>query len=452
MKTYAERIQEHLAHGELKKIVPLMRHILSNETDPDILAATLKTAGELAMDTLVDDIAEFILYNDADLKALAVKALEKTASGKALDRLRKAAATSKRDRNILDAIQRIQAKSSFASPLEKTAFSDDVDDRIRKLRSRVIKERFQAVLQFAKNNGSALPVLQKSLASGIPNLMVTALHIVSRTLPETLADDVLALANDKTLPAPVRFAAYEALEAFPCLESADLVLKGLEDPSPQVRMAAARVLDKNPGDHIRATVKDRIESGTRQGAQLAETLLDAHTRNLTDYLMISDTFFYMASNHLSTRASFSALENYIAILHGRNLKSTAGKYQDILLEKNGAGRHRILAVSSSGIRLAVYDKLIYQSGFRPVLFDTCQKAFESIMEKRPLAVISDLFLHDITGVDFTREIREIYPPNTLPVILCTMQQDFVNPDQAIAPFPPEPARIKDLEHQRPAPR
>lgn len=451
MKTYTERIQKHLERDELKKTVPLIRHILSNETDSQILADTLKTAGRLSLDSLVDDIAEFILYNDAALKKLAVQALEKTGSGKALDRLEKASATSKRDRNILDSIQRIQAKKSHDTPLKKTASSDDVDGCIRELRSRVIKDRFQAVLQFAKNSGSSMPVLQKSLASGIPDLMVTALHLVSRTFPETLADDVFALLNDKKLPVPVKFAAHEALEAFPCLESAALVLKGVQDPAPQVRTAAARVLDKNPSDYIRAQVKDRIESGTRKGTQLAETLLDAHTRNLADYLMISDTFSYMASNYLSTRASFSALENYIAILHGRNLKSTAGKYQDILLEKNGAKRHRILAISSSGIRLAVYDKLIYQSGFRPILFNTCQKAFEAIMENSPVAVISDLFLHDITGVDFTREIREIYPPDALPVILCTMQQDLVNPDQAIVPFPPEPARIKDLEHQRPAP-
>ena len=448
---FALLLFKHLNQEDLKKIVPLIRHILSNETDPEILAATIKTAGNLALDTMVDDIAEFILYNDAALKRLAVQSLEKIGSTKALNRLEKAAATSKRDRNILDAILRIQEKRSSDPKPEKSPVSVDVemDVHIRELRSRDINHRSAALREMSKNGTHILPILQKSLAAGIPDLTVTVLGLVSRTFPEALANEVLSLLEDKTHSAPVRFAAYEALEAFPCLESAAFVLKGLDDPAPQVRMAAARVLDRNPGDYIRAEVKERIESGTREGAQLAETLLDAHTRNLTDYLMISDTFSYMASNHLSTRASFSALENFIAILQARNLKSTAGKYQDTLLEKSKSGRHKILAVSPSGMRLAVYDRLIYQSGFRPVLFDNCQKAFETIMEETPVAVLSDLFMHDITGLEFTGEIRQLHPPKALPVLLCTLEQELVNPEEGIALFPPGPALLKDLVNQRP---
>jgi len=448
---FALLLFDHLEREELKKIVPLIRHILSNETDPDILAATLKTAGDLAIDSLVDDTAEFILYNDAALKKLAVQALEKTGSGKALDRLEKAAATSKRDRNILDAIQRMYPKSSLeAAPQhDDSSMKIDVDDHVRNLQSRDIQNRFQTVLKLAKNNANTLPVLQKSIASGIPNLMVTALETVARTFPENLASTVFELLEVKTLPSPVKFAAYEALEAFPCLESAAFALKGLDDPDSAVRIAAARVLDKNPGDYIRAEIKGRIESGTGNGARVAETLLDAHACKLVDYLMISDTFSYMASNHLSTGASFSALENFITILEHRDLKSTAGKYEDLRSKKSEVNRQQVLAVSSSGIRLAVYDKLIFQAGLRPVLFDTCQQAFETLMENKPLLVISDLFLTDITGVEFTKEIREIYPPKTLPVILCTLQQELVNPDLAIAPFPPDTARLKDLVKQRP---
>ena len=449
---FAVLLFKHLERDELKKIIPLIRHILSRETDAEILAAGLKTAGRLAADPLVDDIAEFILYDDALLKKLAVQALENTGSAKALNRLEKAAVTSKRDQNILDAVKRIQKKRPTDTEPEKFSSAvTEVDACIRKLQSRDTNTRFTALLELSKDSTNTLPVLQKSLASGIPELTVTALGLISRTFPESLANDVFALLEEKTLSAPVRFAAYEALEAFPCLESAAFALQGLEDPAPQMRLAAARVLDKNPSDYIRAEIKDRIESGTRKGAQVAETLLDAHARNLTDYLMISDTFSYMASNHLSIRASFSALENFIAILKRRNLKSTARKYQDTLLEKKASGRHKFLAVSPSGIRLAVYDRLIYQSGFRPVIFDTYQKAFEAIMEEKPAAVISDLFLHDITGIEFTGEIREIYPPDALPVLLCTLQQELANPDHAITRFPPDPARLTDLAGRRPAP-
>lgn len=447
---FAVILFNNLEQTELKKFVPLIRHILSNETDSGILAATLKTAGDLAVDTLVDDIADFILYNDTNLKELAVKALEKTGSGLALKRLEKAAATSKRDRNILDAIRHIQSKNSPDPGFEKSSpsYENNVNTRIQELQASSVKERFRAFCHLSKGDEDTRAVLQKCLASTDTDLVVTALEIVSQSHPSGLVNDIFTLVSRNGSAPSVKFAAYEALETLPELESAAFALKGIQEPLHHVSMAAARALDKNLSDYTGAAVKDLIESGTRQSARIAETLLDAHAGNLIEYLMISDTFSYIAFNHLANRASFAALETYIKVLNKRNLKSTVKKYKDMLAEKNLSDRPVCFAVSPSGARLAVYDRLIFQAGYRPVLFQSRQNALKAVIRNKPQAVISDLFLKDITGTDFTEMIRQTYTKRSLPVILCTLQKSLSGREHFITDFPPAPELMKNLVREQ----
>ena len=42
--------------------VPLLKHILSNETEKDLLNKIIRPTGKLQMETLTDNIAEFISY------------------------------------------------------------------------------------------------------------------------------------------------------------------------------------------------------------------------------------------------------------------------------------------------------------------------------------------------------------------------------------------------------
>ena len=79
------------------QILPLMQHILSKETDFEILKETIKTAGREELEDLVEDIAEFIFYDESKLKTEAVKALEKIGSNSAYKKLVKAADSSKCD-------------------------------------------------------------------------------------------------------------------------------------------------------------------------------------------------------------------------------------------------------------------------------------------------------------------------------------------------------------------
>ena len=106
-----------LRHGDrstFDNAIPLVRHILSRETDKDLLRELINMAGKFQLGRLTDDIAEFIYYDDTTLKAEAVKALERIGTPKSLARLVQASKTEKCDPDILDAVQVLSAKKEAA--------------------------------------------------------------------------------------------------------------------------------------------------------------------------------------------------------------------------------------------------------------------------------------------------------------------------------------------------
>jgi|APSaa5957512622_1039677.scaffolds.fasta_scaffold529934_1 hypothetical protein len=67
---------KHAGNAKLKQAVPLIRHILSKETDSNILTQSLRIIGKEQLEGLTDHIAEFIFYDDKGMKTEAVDALK----------------------------------------------------------------------------------------------------------------------------------------------------------------------------------------------------------------------------------------------------------------------------------------------------------------------------------------------------------------------------------------
>lgn len=102
-----------LAHGTLEQLrhsIPLLKHVMSKATKGDLLNRILRTAGKLKLEALTDDVAEFIFYDDDDLKRESVKALERMGNQTALKHLEHIAGTDKCDEDILDAIDMLREK------------------------------------------------------------------------------------------------------------------------------------------------------------------------------------------------------------------------------------------------------------------------------------------------------------------------------------------------------
>ncbi len=413
----------------LSHSIPLIKHILSKETDKELLNKIIRASGKLKLEKLTDDIAEFIFYDDITLKSGAVKALERIGTSLSCKKLEIASKTEKCDQNILDTIQVLKTKDSIQkskppSPVTPTPKVDDYNTELKKLASDDIMKQFEALIFLSEKGFEVSSALSNNLKNPNNDFLINLIRLVARTIPVEAVNNLFSIINEKKTDNLVKFAAYNALEAYPELKSAASIVQGLYEPVMYVRLAAIKALDKNLSDFVCAEIKNRIESGTKKGAMLAETILDANAKNIIQYLMISDTFSYMASNYLTRTTPIKVLDTFIDILEDRNLKSTSKKYLDLRKEKMEKEKAPFIVISSSNAILDTYSKLIYSSGFSCKTFSKPQDAFEAFVFQRPSAIISDLFLNEMTGMDLAREAREIYPKDDVPIIISTLYRNF----------------------------
>ncbi|MFA5905546.1 MAG: hypothetical protein WC836_16565, partial [Desulfobacula sp.] len=356
---------------------------------------------------------------------------------------------------ILDALQVLKLKNTLEKPAvtDPVSLPDDIETWLKHLSSVDVNERFKAFITLSEKGAGVSFALAKHLKKNLDHdLMINILRLVSRTFPLEAVNDLFDIINRKEIDNTIKFAVYSALEAFPELESAASVVRGISESSLSVRLAAMKVLDKNLSDFVGAEIKNRIESGTKKGELLVETILDAGARHIIEYLMISDTFSYIASNYLIRTAPVQVLDTFIEILKKRNLKSTAKKYLNIREERAARDKNRVIVISSSESILNTYCKILYTSGLSCLTFNRPQDAFEAIVSQKPTAIICDLFLNDMTGMDLAREVRGIYSKEEVPIIISALQKNLdktllqkeLNRSDVntIWGFPPEQNQIK----------
>ncbi len=418
---------------KIKGLIPLMRHILVRTTDPEIIEETMITAGQEKIRSLVDDIAEYIYYDSTKLKARAVKVLAEIDSDSAVQRLEQASTTTKCDKNILDALESLKAQRKYTDKQpytkKKAATTSNREKFLSlntKLKSQELDTRFKAFNDIGDiiNNEHA-SMLAENLKSDNHDLKINTLRIIARTIQGRLVPDIYGLLDHKYVDPKIKFAIFETLSAFPELDSAAAAINGIENPAMYVRMAAANVLNKDVTDFVCAELKDRIESGRERGTMIARAIIDVKAENIIDRLMASDSFSYIASNYLCMQtAPISSLKKYIHILRKREFKSTAKKFEAILMDRTNNTGLSAMVISSSPSVLDVYEKLLLNKGYTAIIYKSCQDAFEVLSNIKPAFVLCDLFLNKMTGIDFAREVREFYSKEELPLIISSMQKDF----------------------------
>nr|NJM03506.1 HEAT repeat domain-containing protein [Desulfobacula sp.] len=269
---------------------PLLKHILTNETDKDLLNDIIRATGKLHMENMADDIAEFIFYDDPVLKTEAVRALERIGTPKAREKLEQASKTEKCDQDILDALETLKPEEPVEPPAAPApAYTpDSLETELERLSSADVKERFKAFIALSEKGAELSAILLKHLKKDPDHdLTIHILRLISRTIPLEAVNDLFDLITRKESGHTVKFAAYTALEAFPELESAASVIQGLSEPSLPVRLAAVKVLDKNLSDFVCAEIKkqDRIRHKKRRGP--GRNHFRRRAGHIIEYLMVS---------------------------------------------------------------------------------------------------------------------------------------------------------------------
>ncbi len=433
---------EHADEKKLKDAVPLFANILVNETDTHVLFEIINAIGSTKERSCVDVIAEFIFYDNDELKTAAVEALEKIGGPSVIKRLAFASTTSKSDPQILNTLDRLQSSLSLdnieesLTPTNQFAsrndtlkcLSDDSDvlQLLTMLNSSSPHDRHSAIDLLIDTGVKAIPAVAESINMDDPDSIINGLDILGNINSSASHAPVLKILNSNHDDSNVRFAAYEAISKLPPTDSSISLINGIEDPSEQVRIAAATAIDKNLSKILIAGLTGKIETFGKQSKQkiIVSAILDSCSGNIFSSLLGSDSFVFVASEYL-TRAHDLTLDFFIDLLNKRGTKTLAHDIQDNRKIKNIPKALTIYIVDDSEIILRYYIKYFHIMGNMPYVFSDPKEALAAIEEVKPDVVTSDLNMLSMNGLQFTTRIRQTFNSRELPVIIITTQTDFV---------------------------
>ncbi|HKK89857.1 MAG TPA: response regulator, partial [Desulfobacteraceae bacterium] len=365
----------------------------------------------------------------------------KIGSPASLKMLEDAADTVKCDQNILDALAVLRSTAALdagtGEPPETgqetrqetgNAESDRaVSALLKQLESKQVKERFEAVCSLGEMGSAVVPRVVETLETQDHDLPINALRLLGRIRSNLAAEETTAFLNREKRSPGVTFAAYEALNVCANIHSAAPLVWGVDSPLTHVRMSAVGLLDRNFTDVVFAELQNRIESGSKTRHLLVQAIIDSKCTKIIEAFLGSDSFSYVASNHLAKRATPEALKPFIRIAGKRGMTAREKKYREMLEDREQHNRSVAIVVSCLPTVRNLYETILFSAGYLPRVFSSSQDAFEAMAGSTPGLVLCDLFLDGITGFDLAGEIRHLYRQKELSVVVSTRQKDFTGP-------------------------
>ncbi len=416
---------QHAPFILINRAAPLIRHILNQETDIDLLGRVISITGKKKINLLTDDLTEYLFYGEPGLKSLAIRALERMGTPEALERLEQVAATEKCDQEILDAIDVLETKipamsRKISKPDQEAEFSPKDEKLMADLVSDHPHKQFQAFRYFTQSADKVFQAVSRLDATCDLTLRITLLRLVAMTTPPKAVRLLLNILTKENPPASLKFIVYNALHAYPDILGSSAIIKGATDSSAHVRIAALKMLDNHCTDFVIAEIKRKVESSTNTGANLAISILNARAVNIMEKLMTSDSFFYIATQHIEKNASLMVINTFIEALEKRGMQSSAKRYKTLRQKRMEKNLPKIMMVNPSMVCLDAFSARISPIGYETILFRSTQEAFEKLMEEKPAALITGIFLGDMHCIDFINEVRTLYPKEELPIIVSSI--------------------------------
>ncbi len=394
---------------------------LNQERDPVVLSTIIEALGELGGDAVANPVAEYLYVTDDDLFASAARALAKIGSPEAVLLLKQRMGLHRHlDEIIVGILWEIQTPESLKA--------------LNGVLSAPRAEVRAAAKQALRMTGSkALPVLLENLNSSDNDVLVHTLEVLGDIGDESALRMIRHLLQRHPADPNVRFAAFEALGKLPVHGKALALVSGLEDPFESVRVAAAGAIDKNFDAALAAGIRNLITGGSDTAAPVVKAMVDARS----DVMVVSmsksipETFNKYFLNELSRRADIELFQHYVNLLAESGQQDIAEELKVRSPEKR-MSEVRIFAVDDSPMILKIYKSVLHQLGFEPVVFDAPLVAVEAALKDPPRAVLTDLNMPEISGVELIRRIRTSYTRSQLPIVMVTTQQSGEDFQEAAA--------------------
>ncbi len=399
-----------------KAVQPLI-DILKNESDKHLIVVIINALGLIASSDTTNIITDHLYSRDRKIIQAAIEALRKIATPTAVQRLAERMGTDARfDFLIIDVFAHLQTQTALEK-LNNTLISHNASIR-NYGKSKLIEIGEKSV-----------PTLIHNLVQDDPDLLIHSLNVLSLIGDKSAIAPIRKLLFNEPKNPNVRFAAYEALGMLPLDREAYVLASGLADPVDNVRMAAAKAINKNYNAILSAGIKNLLSDKASDFHIIIRVVIDSEADNIFLDIIEGKLYQKYVLVYLKNKAHNDVRSHFQNLLMKKGFSELAGKLSESA-PKKGAVAKKVFAVDDSRMILSVYRTILHKLGYESELFEFPATAIEALKKNKPDILLTDLNMPDITGVDLAREVRKHYSSKELPIIMVTTQNEVQDDDAA----------------------
>ncbi len=395
---------------QLKKSGSILLDILKEEKDLVIIRSVIEALGMIADPAAVEAVSEYLYSSSRDVIVAAVNALGRIGNAASVDKLYdRLGGETDLDLLILNTISGFQINEAYER-------LNDI------LSSEFVHLRTAAKKKLVEIGSMSVRYMIKNLTHKVPDIVIHSLNVIGDLGDASAIAPIRKLLFNEPEDPNIRFAAYEALGRLPLDKGAFALATGLEDPVDNVKVAAAKAIEKNYNAVLSGGIRNMIKSGDVHALKIITTLIDAQCENVFLDLLEDDFFRNPAMQYLTKKAHPDVKTCFSKLLLESGYEDLAAKIAPDM-EKKGKGKLKVFAVDDSRMILNIYRTVLYNLGCEALLFEFPASAIESVQKEKPDIILTDLNMPDITGIDLTRAIRKRYSKEKLPIVMVTTQDE-----------------------------
>ncbi len=404
--------------GEISsdKVVPILVDILNTSEDAATMKLVIKTLGMIGDPSCTNTLTDFLYSGKRDLIFLAIMALGNVGTPTAMNCLSERMGTDMElDLLILKVFSQVQDMTSL-SKLNETLASHHA--HIRNF----------ARASLVEIGDKAVPMLMENLHHDDPDLRILTLNALGEIGDESAIAPIRKVLYKVPKNPNVRFAAYEALSLLPLQKGAYVLAGGLTDPVENVRIAAARAVDRNYNEVLSAGIKNMISYKDEDALKIVETIIVAQSDKI--FLdLAGEHYFQNLAEKCLEKSHKDVWDHYYNLLKERGMSEFIAK---LVPGKEAEKRLRACAVDDSKMILNIYKNTLHKLGFEPILFEFPKQALEWLEKEKPDILLTDLNMPEITGIEVIKSARASYTTKDFPIIMVTTQNETQDNESAYA--------------------
>ena len=418
------------AAGEIRyeRALPILLDILTSEEDVKIIESAIIALGMIAAPSAVTAVSEFLYSSNWEIVIASIRTLGALATPEAIQKLGdRLGEDSDLDLMIIDIVSKIQIPEALEM-LNQTLGSQHAHLRA------AVKQKLGGV------GVMSIRILIKNLFIDHPDLVIHSLNVLGDIGDSAAIPAIRKLIHHQPEDPNVRFAAYETLGRLPLDKGVYTLAAGLNDPVDNVRNAAAKAIDRHYNAALAGGIRNLIRSEDPEDLKIMTTIIDSQCDTIFLDLLEEDYFQTTAIDYLTDKAHPDVRSYFARILENAGQDDLAKEIMPKKAAKEKATL-KVFAVDDSKMILNIYRTVLYNLGCESHLFEFPAKALQRAQKEKPDVILTDLNMPDITGIEFTKGIRQWYSKSDLPIIMVTTQKEAQENKAAYA------AGVNDIIHK-----